>query len=289
MTPAHVRFSHFTPGRPHREGRLPAGQRRAGWDEVNAGLRGTQEASRCFSCGSCTSCDTCLLACPEGIIRRREDGRVPHRRTLLQGLRDLRRRVPAAGDGDRAGREAPGMTVELLSGNHAAAIAAALAGRANRRARGFVSGVYPITPSTECIELLCAHEIEKGQVVRVESEHSAMGVCIGAAAAGARTFTATSSNGLVYMAENVFAAAQLPPADGDDGSQPHRWARRGTSGPTTATACSCATPAGSRSTATTTRRCWTASSAPTAWPRTRGCSSRSWCARRPSSSRTRWC
>ena len=101
------------------------------------------------------------------------------------------------------------MSVELLSGNHAAATAAALAGRANRRARGFVSGLYPITPSTECMELLCALEIEKGQVVRVESEHSAMGVCIGAAAAGARTFTATSSNGLAYMAENAMAAALL--------------------------------------------------------------------------------
>lgn len=101
------------------------------------------------------------------------------------------------------------MSVELLSGNHAAATAAALAGRANRGARGFVSGLYPITPSTECMELLCALEIEKAQVVRVESEHSAMGVCIGAAAAGARTFTATSSNGLVYMAENAMAAALL--------------------------------------------------------------------------------
>ena len=74
VTPAQVRFSYFTPGRPHREGRLPAGQRRAGWDEVNAGLRGTQEARRCFSCGSCTSCDTCLLSCPEGIIRRCDHG-----------------------------------------------------------------------------------------------------------------------------------------------------------------------------------------------------------------------
>lgn len=101
------------------------------------------------------------------------------------------------------------MSVELISANHAAATAAALAGRANRAGRGFVSGLYPITPSTECMELLCAQDLEKGEVVRVESEHSAMGVCIGAAAAGARTFTATSSNGLVYMAENAVAAALL--------------------------------------------------------------------------------
>jgi pyruvate/2-oxoacid:ferredoxin oxidoreductase alpha subunit len=101
------------------------------------------------------------------------------------------------------------MTVELLSANHGAALAATLAARANRKGRGFVSGVYPITPSTECMEYLCQQRIEKGRIVRVESEHSAMGVCIGGAAAGARTFTATSSNGLAYMYENCIAAAML--------------------------------------------------------------------------------
>jgi len=101
------------------------------------------------------------------------------------------------------------MSLKLLSANHGAALAATLAARANRRGRGFCSGVYPITPSTECMEYLCLQEIEKGRVVLVESEHSAMGVCIGAAAAGARAFTATSSNGLAYMAENCIAAACL--------------------------------------------------------------------------------
>ncbi|HEX5133167.1 MAG TPA: transketolase C-terminal domain-containing protein, partial [Candidatus Krumholzibacteria bacterium] len=55
-------------------------------------------------------------------------------------------------------------------------------------------------------ERLCGETIEKGSVVRVESEHSAMGVCIGGSLSGARSFTASSSNGLAYMAENVFAA-----------------------------------------------------------------------------------
>lgn len=99
------------------------------------------------------------------------------------------------------------MSVELLSSNHAAALAATLAGRANRSARGFCSGVYPITPSTECMEYLCGQEIEKGRVIRVDSEHNAMGTCIGASAAGARSFTTTSSNGLAYMVENCVAAA----------------------------------------------------------------------------------
>jgi pyruvate/2-oxoacid:ferredoxin oxidoreductase alpha subunit len=59
------------------------------------------------------------------------------------------------------------------------------------------------------MEYLCLQEIEKGRVVLVESEHSAIGVCIGASAAGARAFTTTSSNGLAYMAENCIAAACL--------------------------------------------------------------------------------
>ena len=101
------------------------------------------------------------------------------------------------------------MSLELITANHAAGMAATLAGRANRTGRGFGGGVYPITPQTECIEFLCKQTIEKGHVVRVESEHSAMAVCMGFALAGLRTFTASSSNGLAYMAENVFAAAMF--------------------------------------------------------------------------------
>jgi pyruvate/2-oxoacid:ferredoxin oxidoreductase alpha subunit len=110
--------------------------------------------------------------------------------------------MPAQRDGNEHA-----VTTELLSANHAAATAATLAGRANRAGRGFGGGVYPITPQSECIELLCRQEIEKGRIVRVESEHSAMAVCMGFSLAGARSFTASSSNGLAYMAENVFAAA----------------------------------------------------------------------------------
>jgi pyruvate/2-oxoacid:ferredoxin oxidoreductase alpha subunit len=96
--------------------------------------------------------------------------------------------------------------MQLVTANHATAAAVTLAARANRGARGFCSGIYPITPQTECIERLCEQTIEKGSVVRVESEHSAMAVCMGGSLAGARSFTASSSNGLAYMAENVFAA-----------------------------------------------------------------------------------
>lgn len=94
----------------------------------------------------------------------------------------------------------------LCTGNYAAGATLALAGEANRAARGCAAGAYPITPQTEIIEYLRAFPFRRGKVVAVESEHSAMGVCIGASLAGARSFTASSSNGLAYMTENVFAA-----------------------------------------------------------------------------------
>ena len=98
------------------------------------------------------------------------------------------------------------MSRTLATGNHVAGHALALAGEANRNARGCCAGAYPITPQTEIIEYLSGFEFTRGKIVLVESEHSAMGVCMGAALAGARTFTASSSNGLAYMTENVFAA-----------------------------------------------------------------------------------
>ena len=98
------------------------------------------------------------------------------------------------------------MSRTLATGNHVAGNALALAGEANRHARGCCAGAYPITPQTEIIEYLSGFDFNKGRVVLVESEHSAMGVCIGGALAGARTLTASSSNGLAYMTENIFAA-----------------------------------------------------------------------------------
>ena len=98
------------------------------------------------------------------------------------------------------------MARALVTGNYAAGYTLAVAGEANRGALGCVAGVYPITPQTEIIEYLTGVPFTKGRVVPVESEHSAMGVCMGASLDGARAFTASSSNGLAYMAENVFAA-----------------------------------------------------------------------------------
>lgn len=78
-----------------------------------------------------------------------------------------------------------------------------------------VIAAYPITPQTPVTEKLSEY-IEKGamhaEYIPVESEHSALSVCIAAASAGARTFTATSANGLLYMHEQVqwAAGARLP-------------------------------------------------------------------------------
>jgi pyruvate/2-oxoacid:ferredoxin oxidoreductase alpha subunit len=99
------------------------------------------------------------------------------------------------------------MNMQLVTGNHAAGHSMSLAGEANRTARGSVCGIYPITPQTEIVEFVARYPFSKGKVIPVESEHSAMGVCIGASINGARSFTASSSNGLAYMAENVMVAA----------------------------------------------------------------------------------
>ena len=98
-------------------------------------------------------------------------------------------------------------TMKLVTGNQAAGHALSVAGEANRDARGVVCGIYPITPQTEIVEFVANFPFSKGRVIPVESEHSAMGVCIGASLNGARTFTASSSNGLAYMAENIMVAA----------------------------------------------------------------------------------
>ncbi|MGC9020220.1 MAG: transketolase C-terminal domain-containing protein [Candidatus Methanodesulfokora sp.] len=75
----------------------------------------------------------------------------------------------------------------------------------------FVSA-YPITPQTIIVERI-SDFVNNGEVdlefVAVESEHSALSACIGAAAAGARTFTATAANGLQLMHEVLYIAASL--------------------------------------------------------------------------------
>ena len=98
------------------------------------------------------------------------------------------------------------MPLEVVTGNQAAGCALSLAGEANRTARGAACGIYPITPQTEIVEYVARFPFSKGRVVPVESEHSAMAVSMGASMSGARAFTASSSNGIAYMAENIMVA-----------------------------------------------------------------------------------
>ena len=86
---------------------------------------------------------------------------------------------------------------KVIMGNHALSYGAML-GRAQ------VIAAYPITPQTQVVELLsemCADKTLDATFIKVESEHSAMAASIGASLAGARTFTATSAQGLALMHE----------------------------------------------------------------------------------------
>jgi len=75
-----------------------------------------------------------------------------------------------------------------------------------------VVSAYPITPQTIIVERI-SDFVHEGEVdiefIKVESEHSALSACVGAAAAGARTFTATAANGLQLMFEILYITASL--------------------------------------------------------------------------------
>jgi pyruvate ferredoxin oxidoreductase alpha subunit len=94
---------------------------------------------------------------------------------------------------------------QLLTGGEAVA-------HAMRQIDPDVVPVYPITPQTPIIQgfaKFVADGRATTEIVNVESEHSAMSAAIGAALAGARTMTATSSQGLALMAEVVYIAAAM--------------------------------------------------------------------------------
>lgn len=88
--------------------------------------------------------------------------------------------------------------VKILKGNHAAAYAC-------KHAKVGVVAAYPITPQSPVVEKI-SEFVEKGQLpdtqfVKVESEQSAIAAVIAASASGSRVFTASSANGIMYMAE----------------------------------------------------------------------------------------
>ena len=98
------------------------------------------------------------------------------------------------------------MTLKQTEGSHGVAEAVALC-------RPEVICAYPISPQTHIVEAL-GKMVKKGalancEFINVESEFAAMSVAIGASAAGARAYTATASQGLLYMSEAVWNAAGL--------------------------------------------------------------------------------
>lgn len=94
---------------------------------------------------------------------------------------------------------------QFIEGSHAVA-------EIIKRCRPGVISAYPITPQTHIVEDLAQMVADKevdAQFVNVESEHSAASVVLGAEATGVRSYTATSSQGLLLMAEVVFNIAGL--------------------------------------------------------------------------------
>lgn len=94
---------------------------------------------------------------------------------------------------------------EFLEGSRAIA-------EAVRRCRPGVVSAYPITPQTHIVEELAQMVADghlRAQFINVESEHSAASVVLGSEAAGVRSYTATSSQGLLYMGEVIFCIAGL--------------------------------------------------------------------------------
>ncbi|MGC8496259.1 MAG: pyruvate ferredoxin oxidoreductase [Candidatus Micrarchaeia archaeon] len=98
--------------------------------------------------------------------------------------------------------------VLALAGNYAVAYAV-------KQAKPTVLAVYPITPQTTMLEQLADYVNSgelKAEMIKVESEHSAMSSIFGAALAGSRVFTATASQGLLYMGEMIYwvGGAKVP-------------------------------------------------------------------------------
>ncbi len=96
--------------------------------------------------------------------------------------------------------------LEQIEGSQAVA-------RAVAACRPEVISAYPISPQTHIVEALSDYvrtgDLDPCEYLMVESEFGAMSACIGASAAGARTYTATASQGLLYMAEALYNASGL--------------------------------------------------------------------------------
>ena len=98
------------------------------------------------------------------------------------------------------------------SKNRSALTGGAAAAEALRQINPDVMPVYPITPQTPIVEVFAKFQADRRvstEIITVESEHSAISACVGSSAAGARTVTATSSQGLALMNEILYIASGL--------------------------------------------------------------------------------
>jgi pyruvate ferredoxin oxidoreductase alpha subunit len=134
---------------------------------------------------------------------------------VVAGLAALGIELPAEPNDDRPSPRAPagpahagtaGNRVRQIEGS--AGVAEAVA-----RCRPEVICAYPISPQTHIVEAL-SRQVKSGalapcEFINVESEFAAMSVAIGASAAGARAYTATASQGLLYMTEPLYNASGL--------------------------------------------------------------------------------
>src|SRR5215213_7071823 len=115
-----------------------------------------------------------------------------------------RRPVPRTGSSSTRSGSAP--MLRQIEGSRAVAETVAAC-------RPEVICAYPISPQTHIVEglsqIVKAEELAPCEYVNVDSEFAAMSACIGASAAGARTYTATASQGLLFMVEALYNASGL--------------------------------------------------------------------------------
>jgi pyruvate ferredoxin oxidoreductase alpha subunit len=114
--------------------------------------------------------------------------------------------VPDGRDLDGGGRG------EMIMGKRVGMEVSIAAAEAVKQANVDVVSAYPITPQTHVVEHLSdlvANGEMDAEFFCVESEHSALSVCVGSEAAGARSFTCTSSQGLALMSEITYIASGL--------------------------------------------------------------------------------
>lgn len=193
---------------------------------VNAGWRSVRPV---IDAEQCTLCLNCYMYCPDGTIAKVRDDEgacvaVVVDYDFCKGCGVCAKVCPvpciAMVDEHAGENEGASETAETLDETSPSAeMGPATEGRLSMRnflsgneafaegvrlARPQVISAYPITPQTTVVEAL-ASMVEDGSLsaeyLHVESEHTALAAAIGAAATGARTFTATSSQGLLYMAE----------------------------------------------------------------------------------------